>query len=255
MIALVAKELRYFASQRTFRRIQIIIVCLLSLVLLIAAFELFSYAQRGVQIDVGYGIYSVLVIAFFILMLCLVAPLQAMETVQIENNSTNADFLNIIPLSIWKRLTGKLIASVIAALWSILLVTPLIWLSIYSGGLTFNQLSKCLLVYIACISLFSMIGMCFTLSTNPLQARARSFSTVLLITFLPLVSSSVLPLDENLLNLLNSLSPLVVLLSIIGLYSNAFIIGSPLWIWMVCIYLAASILLLWRATKRHIGSA
>ncbi|MDE0042031.1 MAG: hypothetical protein OXT74_08345, partial [Candidatus Poribacteria bacterium] len=136
-------------------------------------------------------------------------------------------------------------------LWSIWLVTPLFWLSIYSGGLTLYQLSKCLLVYIACISLFSMIGMCFALSANPVRARARSFSTVLLITFLPLISLRVLPLDDVLLNLLNSLSPLSVLLYIIGRQPNALIAGIPLWSWMVCVHFVASAILLWIAAKRH----
>lgn len=255
MIALIAKELRYYASQRKFRRTQLIIIGLLSLVLLFAAFELFSYAQTGAPIDVGYGIYSILVIAFFIVLLSLVVPLQAMEAVQIENVGDNLDILNLTPLSIYRRLTVKLVASIITALWSISLTTPLFGLSIYCGGLTINQLSKCLLVYIACISLFSMIGMCFALAANSIQARARSFSTVLLITFLPLISSAVLPLDANLLNLLNPLSPLSVLLSIIGRHSNAFIMGSPLWIWMVCVYMAASTFLLWLATKRHVSAA
>ena len=55
MIALITKELRYYASQRKFRRIQPVIVGLLSLVLLAAAFELFAHAQTGAQINVGYG--------------------------------------------------------------------------------------------------------------------------------------------------------------------------------------------------------
>lgn len=255
MIALIAKELRYYASQREFRRTQLVIVGLLSLILVIAAFELFAYAQTGIKIDVGYGIYSILVIALFIMLLCFVVPLQAMEVVRIENLSANFDFLRISPLSVWKQLAGKLVAAIIAALWSIWLVTPLFWFSIYSGGLTLYQLSKCLLVYIACISLFSMIGIYFALSANPIQSRARSFSTVLLITFLPLISLWILPLDDVLLNLLSSLSPLSVLLSIIEWQPNAFIMGFPLWSWLVCIYSVASTILLWLAVKRHISVA
>lgn len=252
MIALIAKELRYYANQRKFRRVQLLIIGLLSLILLIAAFELFAYAQKGAQINVGYGIYSILVIALFIMLLCLVVPLQAIEAVQIENLRANFELLRLSPLSVWKQLAGKLIASIIAALWSIWLVTPLFWFSIYSGGLTLNQLFTCLLVYIACILLFSMIGICFALSANSIQARARSFSTILLITFLPPISLRLLPLDGVLLSLWNSLSPLSVLLSIIGWYPNASIAGLPLWSWMTCFYSMASVFLLWLAAKWHL---
>ena len=254
MIALIVKELRYYAGQRKFRRIQLIIIGMLSLVLLISAFELFAYAQRGGQFNVGYGIYSILVIAIFIMLLCLVVPLQAIEAAQIENLNSNIDLLRISPLSTWKQLAAKLAASIIAALWSVWLVTPLFWFSIYSGGLTLNQIFTCLLVYIASISLFSMIGICFAFSANPVQARVRSFSTILLITFLPLISLWALPFDDSLLSLLNTLSPVSVLLSIVGWYPNTFMTGFSPWSWMVCVYFVASTILFWIAAKRHIGA-
>lgn len=254
MIALIAKELRYYAGQRKFRRIQLIIIGLLSLILLISAFELFAYAQRGGQFNVGYGIYSILAIALFIMLLCLVVPLQAIEAAQIENLNSNTDLLRISPLSIWKQLAAKLVASIIAALWSIWLVTPLFWFSIYSGGLTLNQIFTCLLVYVASTSLFSMIGICFAFSANPVQARVRSFSTILLITFLPFISWWALPFDDTLLSVLNSLSPVSVLLSVVGWYPNAFMTGFSLWSWMVCVYFVASAVLYWIAAKRHIGT-
>ena len=252
MIALITKELRYYASQRKFRRIQLIIIGLLSLILLAAAFELFAYAQTGGQIDVGYGIYSILVIALFIVLLCFMVPLQAIEALQIENQSSNLDLLRMSPLSILELLAGKLIASIIAAFWTILLSTPLFWFSIYAGGLTLNKLLTCVSVYIACILLFSMIGICFAFSANSIQARTRSIATILLITFLPLMSSRTLPVNDFLLTLLNSLSPLSVLLSIIGSHPNAFIMSLPLWSWMVCFYIVVSALLFWLAAKRYI---
>ena len=254
MIALIAKELRFYAGQRKFRRIQTIILGLLSLILVIAAFELFAFTQRGGQINVGYEIYSILVIALFIMLLCLVVPLQAIEAAQIENLNANIDLLRISPIGIPTQLAAKLVASIIAALWSIWLVTPLFWFSMHSGGLTVNQIFACLLVYVASISLFSIIGICFALSSNPVQARARSFATILLITFLPLISLWALPFDDTLLSLLNSLSPVSVLLSIVGWYQNAFMTGFSLWSWMVCVYFVASTILFWIAAKRHIGS-
>lgn len=251
MIALITKDLRYYASQPKFRRIQPITVGLLSLILLAAAFELFAYAQTGGQINVGYGIYSILVIALFIMLLCFAVPLQAIEAVRIENLSANFDLLRMSPFSPLELLAGKLIASVIAALWTIWLVTPLFWLSVYAGGLSLNQLLKCGLVFIACISLFSMIGIGFALTSNANQARGRSYATILLLTFLPLILSRTLPIDGALLNLLYVLSPLSVLLSIIGLYPNAFITGIPLWSWMVCFYFTATFLLFWLAVWWH----
>ena len=254
MVALITKELRFFASQRRFKRIQLIIISLLSLTLVGAAIELFAYTQTGGHIDVGYGIYSILVIALFILMLCFVVPHQAIEALQIENRSSNLDLLKMSPLSPLVSIAGKFLASVIAALWTIWLVAPLFCLSIYAGGLTLNQLLTCGLIFIACISLFSMIGICFALSPNSIQARTRSFATILLITFLPLILSRTLLVDDVLVNLLNSLSPLSVLLSIIGRHRDAYMMGLPLWSWMVCLYLLASIILFWIAAKRHMGT-
>ena len=254
MIALIIKELRFFASQKKFRRIQPITVGLLSLILLAAAFELFAYAQTGRQIGVGYGMYSILVIALFIMLLCFSVPLQAIESVQIENQSANIDLLRMSPLSPLKLLAGKLIASVIAALWTIWLVTPLFWLSIYAGGLSLNQLLICGMVFIACISLFSMIGICFARTSNSVRVRGRSFGTILLLTLLPLISSRTLPIDGALVNLLNVLSPLSVLLSIIGSNPNAFMMDVPLWSWMVCFYFTGTFLLFWLAVRWHTGT-
>ena len=254
MIALITKELRYYASQRRYRRIQLIIIGLLSLILVGAAIELFAYTQTGGRINVGYGIYSILVVALFILLLCFVVPFQAIEAFQIEFRSSNLDLLKMSPLSPLMLMAVKLLGSVIAALWTIWLVVPLFCLSIYAGGLTLNQLLTCGLIFIACISLFSMIGICFVLSSNSIQARTRSVATILLITFLPQISSRTLPVDDVLVNLLNSLSPLSVLLSIIGKHRDAFIMGLPLWLWMVCLYLLASTILFWLAAKRHMGT-
>ena len=254
MIALITKELRYYASQRKFRRVQPVIVGLLSLVLLAAAFELFAHAQTGAQINVGYGIYSILVIALFLWLLCFAVPLQAMEAIQVELQGANFDLLRMSPLSPTGLLAGKLAASVIAALWTIWLVTPLFWLSIYTGGLSLNQLLGGGLVFIACISLFSMIGICFALSSNSIRARGRSYAAILILTLLPPISSQTLPVDGVLLNLLSALSPLSALLSIVGLYPNAFIIGFPLWSWMVCIYVVATALLFWLAVRRHFST-
>ncbi|MDE0298066.1 MAG: hypothetical protein OXN17_05500 [Candidatus Poribacteria bacterium] len=251
MMVSITKELRFYGSQRKFRQVQIIIIGLLSLILIATAFELFSYAQTGGQIKVGSGIYSVLVIALFIMLLCFSVPLQAIEALNFENQGSNLDLLLLSPKSYFMLLIGKLIASVVASLWTIWLVTPLFWLSIYTGGLTINQLFACGLVFFACVSLFSMIGICFALSSNAIQSKARSFATILLITLLPLVLSQTLPIEEALLKLMSCLSPLSVLLSIIGGYPDTSIAGLPLWSWMASLYFIACACLLWFTAKRQ----
>ena len=245
MIALITKELRCYARQRRFRRIQLVMLGMLALVLFGAAFELFAYSQTGAQVNVGYGIYSILVVALFIMLLCLALPLQAIEAMQVENQSSNLDLLRMAPLSTWQILVGKLFASIIAAFWTIWLAVPLFWLSIYAGGLAIRQLLTCGLVFVVSISLFSMIGIYFTFFGNPIRARTRSYSTVLLITLLPLILSHTLAVGEGPLNALRILSPLCVLLSIIGSNPTTLIAGLALWFWMACFYLIVCILMCW----------
>ena len=218
---------------------------MLALILLAAAFELFAYSQTGAQVNVGYGIYSILVVAFFILLLCFAVPLQAIEAMQIENQSSNLDLLRITPLSTWQILAGKLIASIAAAFWTVWLAIPLFWLSIFAGGLAVRQLLACGVVFAASILLFSMIGICFTFFGNSSHARTRSYGAILLITLLPLILSHTLTVGEALLNSLRVLSPLCVLLSIIKPNPNVLIAGFPLWSRMVCFYLILCALMLW----------
>ena len=233
MIALIVKELRCYARQRRYRRIQFVIMCLLAFTLFTAAFELFAQSQTSSQIDVGSGIYSILVIVFFIAILCFAVPLQGIEAIQIEKRSANLDLLTITPINAWKLLAGKLIGAIIAALWSVWLATPLFWLSIYTGGLTLRQLFACGLVFIAGNALFLMIGISFTLFGNPIHARSRSYAAVLSITLLPLILSHTIRFEQGALDLLHLLSPLCALLSIIRSEKGSIAI----WLWMTCFYL------------------
>ncbi len=240
MIDLIAKDLRICAGQRKFRLMQFVAVGVLSLMMLCVAFELLAYAQRGAYIDVGYGLYSILVITLLVVLLCFAVPLQAVEMIQIEKESSNFDLLRLTPFSARRIVAGKFFAATIAAFWTIWLAVPLFWLSLYTGGLTINKILICTLVILASISFFSMIGTCFALFYDADRARTRSYGTILLITLLPLALSQILTMGDALLNMFRILSPLCVLLSIIKSNPDAVFVSIPAWAWMVCLYLILS---------------
>jgi ABC-type transport system involved in multi-copper enzyme maturation permease subunit len=249
MIALILKELRCYAHQPKYRRIQFVVVCLLALTLFAAAIELFAMSRAHPQVHVGRGIYSILVPTLFIAMLCLAVPFLSIEAFQSEQQNSNWDLLNMAPIGSWKILFAKLIGAMIATLWCIWLAVPLFWLSAYTGGFALRQLLQCSLVFIAGFTLFFLIGNCFTLFGSSMRAISRSYAVVLLITFAPLLISHtmvpLLALPALLLDLLRMLSPLCVLISIIKSKTQVAMGIAPIWLWMSGGYMILSALLFW----------
>ena len=119
MNPLILKELRFYAHQPKYRRIQFIILCTLAFALFATAFELFALSRGRPQILVGEGIYALLIPLFFCLLLGLVVPLQTVESFQIERRRANWDLLNLTPIGHRKFLLGKLMGTVLALLWCI----------------------------------------------------------------------------------------------------------------------------------------
>ena len=140
MIALVIKELRCYVHQPKYRRIQVIILCVLVLMLFVTAFEQFALSSGQPQHRVGESVYAVLVPCFFCILLGLVVPRQAIESFQSERHSANWDLLSLTPVGHRKFLFSKLIGALTATLWHIWLAIPLFWLSVYIGGLALSQL-------------------------------------------------------------------------------------------------------------------
>ena len=250
MFALIAKELRYYANQRRYRRVQFVILSLLAFTLFAAAFELFSHHQTGTQTNVGAGLYGILVIVFFVVLLCFAVPVQIIEAIQIEKRGSNFDLLSMTPLNTWKLLAGKLIGGIIAVFWPVWLVSPLFWISIYTGGLEFVQTLACISVGIAGSLVFSMIGISFALFGSARHAISRSYAVILPITLLPLILSHTFTLAPRGEELLRALSPLCVLLSIVRSETDVLYGVMPIWGWMICFYTVLSALMFWRTGKR-----
>ena len=261
MIALILKELRFYAHQPKYRRIQFIILCTLAFALFATAFELFAISRGRPQILVGEGIYALLIPLFFCLILGLVVPLQAVESFQIERRRSNWDLLNLTPIGHHKFLLGKLMGAVLTLLWCIGLTIPLFGLSVYTGGLEIRQLLQCGLVFIVGFIGFFFIGACFTLLGHPTHAMGRSYAVVLLLSFIPLIAPALTPLVGTptiLLKLMQVLSPLCVLVAIVR--SDTYIAFgiAPLWVWMALyhIILSATLfgILSWNLEKRALSS-
>jgi len=255
MIALIIKELRCYAHQPTYRRIQLIILCLLALTLFAAAFELFAASRSHPQVHVGRGIYSIVVPTFFIALLCLAVPFLSIEAFQAELRNSNWDLLKMTPINSWEILFSKLMGAIIATLWCVWLAVPLFCLSVYTGGFTLYQLLQCGLVFMAGCTLFFLIGSYLTtLQGSLVTAISRSYAVVLLITFVPLLisytSAPLLAPPVLLLDLLRMLSPLCVLISIIRAETRVSMGIAPLWLWMTGGYTILSVFLFWISSRR-----
>ena len=261
MIALILKELRFYAHQPKYRRIQFIILCILAFALFVTAFELFALSRGRPQIRVGEGIYAFLIPLLFCLLLGLVVPLQAIESFQMERHRSNWELFTLTPIGHRKLLLGKLIGTILTLLWCIGLTIPLFGISVYTGGLEIHQLLQCGLVFIVGFTTFFWIGACFTLLGQSNHARGRSYAVVLLLTFTPLIAPVLTPsvgIPTILLELLRVLSPLCVLIAIVT--SDIYIaLGiAPIWVWMVLYHtiLSATLfgVLSWQLEKRALSS-
>lgn len=261
MNPLILKELRFYAHQPKYRRIQFIILCTLALALFVIAFEQFALSRGRPQILVGESIYALLIPLFFCLLLGLVVPLQAVESFQIERHRSNWDLLTHTPIGHRKFLLGKLTGAVLAILWCIGLTIPLFGLSVYTGGLEIHQLLQCGLVLIAGFIAFFFIGACFTLLGSPNRAMGWSYAVVLLLNFVPLIAPALTPLvgiPTILLELLRVLSPLCVLVAIIKSDTDIALGIAPVWVWMVLYHIILSATLFgtlsWQLDKHPLSS-
>ena len=261
MNPLILKELRFYAHQPKYRRIQFIILCTLAFALFATAFELFALSRGRPQILVGEGIYALLIPLFFCLLLGLVVPLQTVESFQIERRGANWDLLNLTPIGHRKFLLGKLMGTVLALLWCIGLTIPLFGVSVYTGGLEIRQLLQCGLVLIIGLIAFFFIGACFTLLGHPNHAMGWSYAVVLLLSFIPLIAPALTPLvniPTIMLELLRVLSPLCVLVAIVKSDTDIAIGIAPVWVWMVLYHIILSaalfLVLSWRLEKEALSS-
>ena len=261
MNPLILKELRFYAHQPKYRRIQFIILSTLAFALFATAFELFALSSGRPQILVGESIYVLLIPLFFCLLLGLVVPLQAVESFQIERHRSNWDLLNLTPIGHRKFLLGKLMGMVLALLWCIGLTIPLFGVSVYTGGLEIRQLLQCGLVFIVGFIAFFLIGACFTLLGHPNHAMGRSYAVVLLLSFIPLIAPALTPLVNIpiiMLELLRVLSPLCMLVAIVKSDTDIALGIAPVWMWMVFYHIILSaalfVVLSWRLEKEILSS-
>ena len=225
---------------------QVVVVCLLAFTLFAAAFEQSAVSAGRYRSDVGAGIYALLIPLFFSALIALAVPLQAVESLRGERRSSNWDLLMLTPIGHRRLLLGKLIAALIAASWSIWLAVPLFWLALYTGGLSAAQLGLCALVSLAGFMLFCLIGMHIALSPRPDSAVWRSYAVVLSFVLLPLIVSTWSPLvnvPTAIRDLLRALSPLSVLIAIVGAQTQSPLGIAPIWVWMLSCYAVLSVTL------------
>ena len=253
MIALIIKELRCYAHQPKYRRIQLIILCTLAFTLFATAFEQFASSRGRPQIHVGESIYAILIPLFFCVLLGLAVPLQAVESCRIERQSSNWSLLNLTPIGYRKFLFGKLMGALIATSWCVWLAIPLFWLSVYTGGLALYQLLQCGLVFIVGFTLFFLLGSSLTLLGSSIHAISRSYAVVLSLTFIPLITPALAPLiafPAVLLDLLRMLSPLCALIAIVRSETHVLLGIAPVWAWMVFYHILLSAILFWISCRR-----
>ncbi len=239
MLAIILKDLRFYTNSRKYRRIHLLILCVLTLLLFVTAVEFYAQRRTGNPITLGQQVYTLFIIALFIFQFWV--PRHAVEALCLERtshphlpgDSANAALLKLTPIAAWKILAGKLGAVVLWTIWSIWLAIPLLALSSYIGGLTISQLLKCGVVILGSCLFFALIGIGCALWCSPISAKGISYSVALAITFLPLLPIS--PFVD--IPMLEAISPLCALLSIIG--SG----GTYLWVWNICLFAVLFLLL------------
>ena len=231
MFSIILKELRCYTNSAKYRRIQMLILCGFSLLLLIGTVEF--YARH--RIDVGQQTYKLCMVFLFIAQFWVVR--HAVEAWHAEQQSSgpgiNGALLALTPLPNWKILAGKLSAVVLWAVWGIWLTVPLFALSSYTGGLAVSQLMKCgVVLSVSCI-FFALIGISCALRNPPARAKSIGYGIILLLTFLPLMPFP--PFDT--IPLLDAISPLCALLSILR--------ADPtyLWLWSIGLFCVVSVLM------------
>ena len=243
MLAIILKDLHCYASSRKYRRIQFLILCILTLLLFIATVEFYADSRTGKPIDVGQQTYALFIIALFISQFFV--PRHAVEAWHMEGtrwsyqthprgHGQNGALLALTSLANWKILTGKLSAVVIWTGWGIWLTIPLLALSSYIGGLAVAQVVRCGAVLLVSCTFYALIGISFALWNPPIRAKSISYGLVLLTTFLPLIPVS----PFSAIPMLAVMSPLCALLSILS--------PGPthLWLWNIGLFFLLFFLLL-----------
>ena len=239
MLAIILKELRCYCNSTKYRRIQFLILCILTLLLFIATVEFYADSRTGKPIDVGRQTYALFMIVLFITQFFV--PRHAVEAWSVEGirrsyqarpegHGQNGALLALTPLANWKILTGKLSAVVIWTGWGIWLTIPLFALSSYIGGLTVAQVVKCGAVLLVSCIFYALIGISFALWNPPIRAKSISYGLILLTTFLPLIPVS----PFNAIPMFSVISPLCALFSILSADS------THLWIWNIGLFCVLS---------------
>ena len=235
MLAIILKELHCYCNSTKYRRIQFLVLCVLTLLLFVATVEFYADSRTGKPIDVGKQTYTLFIIALFIVQFWV--PRHAVEAWHTEGTrrsyqahpqryGQNGALLALTPLTNWRILAGKLSAIVVWAMWGIWLTIPLLALSNYTGGLTVAQLVRCGAVLLVSCIFYALIGVSFALWNSPIRAKSISYGLVLLITFLPLVPVS----PFNAIPMFTATSPLCALLSILSADS------TQLWVWNIGLF-------------------
>ena len=228
MLAIILKELRSYTLSRKYRRLHFLTLGALTLLLFVATVEFYAQSRTGAAVDVGKQAYTLFIVALFLTQFFV--PRHAVEALHSE--AADDALLRLTPLSSWQIVAGKLSAVVLWELWRVWLTIPLLALSGYIGGFAVAQLLKCGAVLLVSCILFALIGISFACWHPPIRAKSIGYGVVLLITFFPLI-----PFPQGALPILEAMSPLCALLSILRLES------SRLWVWHVALSCVLSVLL------------
>ena len=229
MLAVILKDLRYYANSRRYRRIQFIVLCTLAFILFVATVEFYAHRRAVGTIDVGKQTYTLFIVALFVIQFWV--PRHAVEALYMERGypqtgGRNGALLALAPLANWKILVGKWVAVVLWTTWGIWLTTPLLALSSYIGGLALSQWVRCGVVLLISCVFFALVGIGIALWTSPTRAKGISYGLVLFITFFPFVPSSLF----EAVPVLASMSPLYSLLSILNVGR------ADLWLWNIGLF-------------------
>ena len=212
-------------------------VSILSLLLFLYSVELSFREQTSMvaQRTPGSEMFSVLIIAAFLLLLALAAPILA-------SHSTRKEDETLSPLGYAQIIIGKLSARSIITMVMPLSILPLLSLSAYTGGLPWSKIGLCyLLIFIASVA-FNSIGMLWAIiCTREESTITASYATICALTFMPFIISVFgRAFDLNMqtpAQIAQVFSPLYVMFATLGYVTEVTVMNLSTW-WITLILYA-----------------
>jgi len=240
MFSVIIKELRVYAKNKRIRNVQILYISILSLLLFLFSVELSFREQTSMvtQKAPGSEMFSVLIIAVFLLLLALTTPVLANYSILKENEPLS-------PLGHAQIIVGKLSALSIITIAMLLSILPLLSLSAYTGGLPLSKIGLCyLVIFIASVTFNSMGMLWATICKREETTITASYATICTLNFGPYILSvfgSAFDINIHIpAKIAQVFSPLYAMCAMLGYVTDVAVMNLSTWRVTLILYVLVS---------------